>query len=399
MKRLATALFILVAVVCDVSAAEVKLPESLQGLKETRKLEKGGRKVIRYEHGKHYFYYLPCLKTKNPPLRVILHHAGGSGDQCLNEAFKVKHRHQYATEEFAVLYLDCRHPKWGNWWWGWDSIKGNRAGFKGKLQAAEQRVLDTVQWIIKKYGIDKERVYLSGRSMGGSGSLGIGYSHGNIFAAMLVNVPAGAGHMLYRLKDGKYPDPPPTVNTSSQTDRWSKGQEDMLAYCKENKLPMIFAWEPFGHKSRPNEANAAVYDFPWLNIRKNEAYPVFTNSTSDDTYPGHMNKSAKDQRGQINGYYRWKNITDKKDAFVMELRLVKRTEIGKAEEIPSESTADVTLRRLQEFKVGPGESFNWKVVVDKKTLQKGLAKADNKGLLTIPGIKITAKPLHLEIRP
>ena len=96
-----------------------------------------------------------------------------------------------------------------------------------------------------------------------------------VFAAILVNVPAGAEHFLFRLQNSRYPDPPPTINTSSQTDGWSKRQEDLLAYCEENKLPMIFGWGPFGHASRPSMVNSAVYDFPWREIVKNEAYPVF----------------------------------------------------------------------------------------------------------------------------
>ena len=62
---------------------------------------------------------------------------------------------------------------------------------------------------------------------------------------------------------------------------------------------MIFAWGPFGHASRPNMANSAVYDFPWLDIVKNAAYPVFTNTDTDNVYPGHQNTTGKDQKGLL----------------------------------------------------------------------------------------------------
>ncbi len=397
MKKLFLSLLLLFTLATNIFAEKIKLPESLKGLKIAKEFTKNERQVVRYEHAPYYFYYLPC-KKKNPPLRVMLHHAGGSGDKCLNESLNVKHRHQYASEEFAVLYLDCSNPKDPNWWWGWNHIKSRKEEYKDKLQVTEQRVLDTVQWIIQKYDINTNRVYLSGRSMGGSGSLGIGYNHGDTFAAMLVNVPAGAEHMLYRMKNSDYPDPPPTVNTSSHLDRWSRDQESLLTYCKENKLPMIFAWEPFGHKSRPNEANAAVYNFPWFDIVKNEAYPVFGNSSTDDTYPGFNNKTGENQRGQINAYYRWKNITDKKKTFTIELRLVKKDKLDKEEMIPQESIADVTLRRLQRFKALPGKSYKWRTVARKKVIQKGKIKANENGLLTIPQVRMTKIPVELQIK-
>ena len=374
----------------------------LPGLKMVRGFEQNGRKVLRYEHGEKgkesekYFFVLPCEGVRNPPLRVMLHHAGGSGEQALKEAYSAKHRHQYGDKNFAIVYLDCRNER-SDWWWGWHGIKKNKAKYTKELYDTEQRVLDTVEWVIKDQKIDRNRVYLSGRSMGGSGSLGIGYCRGDIFAAMLVNVPAGAEHVMFRLKNSNYPAPPPTVNTSSQTDGWSRGQEDLLAYCRRNKLPVIFAWGPFGHASRPDMANRAVYDFPWLSIVKNEAYPVFTDADSDETYPGHKNRKGKHQNGQINAYYRWKNITDTDKNFAMALRLVKNEELGKREDIPEQSTADVTLRRLQAFKVKKGRSYAWRFARSGKVLQGGEIQPDKKGLLTIPRVKIEASPAQLRI--
>ena len=55
----------------------------------------------------------------------------------------------------------------------------------------ERRVIDCVKWVIQTYEIDPNRVYLSGNSMGGSGTLGIGLRHGDVFAAIKANVPAG----------------------------------------------------------------------------------------------------------------------------------------------------------------------------------------------------------------
>jgi hypothetical protein len=213
----------------------------------------------------------------------------------------------------------------------------------------------------------------------------------------LVNVPAGAEHFLFRLQNSDYPDPPPTINTSSQTDGWAKRQEDLLAYCEENKLPMIFGWGPFGHASRPSMVNSSVYDFPWREIVKNEAYPVFGNADSDQVYPGFKGK-GKDQAGQINGYFRWNNLVDTKERFSMELRLVRQDELGKPAAIPKQAIAAVTLRRLQNFKTQPGTSYAWKMSRKGKQLQAGTQVANKDGLLTLPKVAI-ATPATLEITP
>lgn len=367
------------------------------------------RNVIRYEHDsikpwgykkaqKDYFYVVPAKSgIKNAPLRVVLHSAGHSGDKVLKDAFK--HHdwfHYYGSEDYHILYLDCRKNK-NDWWWGYHEIKRNPKLYKDKLSPAEARVLSTVEWVIKKYNVDRNRVYLSGISMGGSGSLGIGLCRGDIFAAISVAVPAGIEHMEFRMAKGKFPDPPPTFNCSSHIDRWAKGQERLLSYFEKNKYPLYFAWGLFGHKSDVSAANAAVHKFPWLSIRKNEAYPVFTGASIDDQYPGFRNKTAADQKGQINGYFRWKNIEDSKKAFVMELRLVKATELKGAIKPPSEGKADVTLRRIQEFAIDAGAKLKWQMIREGKILQSGKVEADANGVVTIPAVIITGSPSQLKL--
>jgi poly(3-hydroxybutyrate) depolymerase len=363
--------------------------------------EVSGRKVRRYSHAEVDgmqvpFYLVPADGTiANPPLHVVLHHAGGSAPQAIREAFSAKHRHQFVAKEHCALYLDCK-SRGSDWWWGWKTIEKDRERYGKELQAAEARVLESIEWAIQDQKIDRDRVYLSGRSMGGSGSLGIGYVRGDIFAAILVNVPAGAGHALFRLNHSDYPDPPPVINTSSQTDGWSRGQEDLLAYCHKNKLPMIFGWGPFGHASRPSTVNSAVYDFPWRDIVRNAAYPVFTNADSDKVYPGFQGKGDH-QNGQINGYFRWKNLTDSADELTMELRLVRQDELGKPAGVPEKATTDVTLRRLQSFKPGKGKPCSWELVRAGEKVQGGEQKPDEGGLLTLPKIVITGEPAMLRV--
>lgn len=60
--------------------------------------------------------------------------------------------------------------------------------------------------------------------------------------------------------------------------------------------------------------------------------------------------------------------------------------------IPTESTADVSLRRLQTLKVAPGEKVRWTFGA-----ASGKVAADANGLVTIPRLRITAEPTVLNV--
>jgi len=374
-----------------------------------------GRKVVRYEHGsldqwkyatpQRDYYYVVHPKTPlagKASLRVILHSAGGTGQSEMVPNLPPARAHiiqAYVDESSYGLWLDCSSNRSVDWLWGYQSILDMPARYKIELCPTENRLLATVKWVRRTFPIDPNRVYLSGVSMGGCGSLGLGMSHGDIFAAISVDVPASPDHALFRLRNGKHPDPPPVFNFSSQNDKWSKDQEQLLAYCQTNRCAMAFAWGPFGHTSDASEFNAAVYEFPWLSIRKDEAYPVFTGASTDNVYPGFQNLAVPDQQGQINGYFRWKNLTDIAKSFVMELRLVKQPELKRPIELPVLAVTDVTLRRLQQFHVQPGKTYRWRMVADNQPRQSGQVQTDADGRLTITKVKITDAPWKLTIEP
>ena len=395
----------------DLSASALAMPEVALIEEESF----SGRTVVRYEHGsldqwnyatpqRDYFY---VVRPKTPfsgktSLRVILHSAGGSGQSEMVPNLAPDRAHiiqAYVDDSSYGLWLDCSVNRSVDWLWGYQSIQTMRDRYKTELCPTENRLLATVDWVRRTFPIDPNRVYLSGVSMGGSGSLGLGMSHGNIFAAISVDVPAYPDHALFRLGNSKHPDPPPVFNFSAQNDQWSKGQEQLLADCQRNRYAMAFAWGPFGHTSDASEFNAAVYEFPWLSIRKDAAYPVFTGTSTDNVYPGFQNLTAPDQQGQINGYFRWKNIADTPRNFVMELRLVAKNELHKPIDPPVLAITDVTLRRLQQFYVHPGQTYQWRLVAGGTPQQSGAMTASADGLLTITRAKITDVPGQLIIDP
>ncbi len=103
---------------------------------------------------------IPSRRMPNAPLYVVLHSAGHDVHSCLACTTKVgNHDIYHSPPDFFALYLDCQANK-GDWWWGINKYPGPEVG------PTEKRVIDTVKWVIKQYGIDENRVYLCGNLHG-----------------------------------------------------------------------------------------------------------------------------------------------------------------------------------------------------------------------------------------
>jgi poly(3-hydroxybutyrate) depolymerase len=368
-----------------------------------------GRKLQPFQHGsrKEWGYAEPQRDTflvlhpkqarTNAPLYVVLHSAGHDVHSCLACTTKIgNHDIYHSPQDFFALYLDCKANK-GDWWWGINKYPGP------EVSPAEKRVIDTVKWVIEQYGIDENRVYLCGNSMGGSGTLGIGMRHGDVFAAIKANVPAEVKHVSSRMyfppskvpADVTLPDPPIVVDYSAQDDTWSRGHDAFVKAMNERKYALFMYWGPFGHANNHEnimKVNDLINSFDWLNVKKNESYPVFTDASTNDPLPWPKELTDK-KAGQINAFFRWKSVRDTPEAIETTLFLVKPSELKTTFAIPAEATADVTLRRVQSLRVGPGATVLWKY-----GSSSGEVRADDSGCVTIPRLKITAEPTSLSIR-
>ncbi|MEI7732409.1 MAG: hypothetical protein WCO56_22755 [Verrucomicrobiota bacterium] len=347
----------------------------------------------------------PKNERPNAPLYVVLHSAGHDVVSCLKCTRQVGNHDIYRSpDDFYALYLDCRANK-GDWWWGGmhlgdtNLIKKNSGA---ELMPVEKRVLDSIQWVIAKYQIDTNRVYLCGNSMGGSGTLGIGLRHGDVFAAMKANVPAGIEHVSQRMyfppqvvpEQVRLPDPPVTIDYSAQNDRWSAGHDRFVAAMNDRKYALYFYWGPFGHANNHaaiEKVNDLINSFDWLSVKKNEAYPVFANASGNGKLPWPDDLNSKSV-GQLNAFFRWKNLSDTKGKLELSLFLITPAALKTTFEIPGEATADVSLRRVQNLAVKPGQEFTWTFGA-----VKGKGSADANGLITLPGLKITAEPTTLTV--
>lgn len=297
------------------------------------------------------------------PLYVVLHSAGHDVLSTLDcTRTPGNHDIYHSPTNFYALYLDCRANSPTDWWWGAKTKTGVSE------VPCEKRVIDTVREVIAKYAIDANRVYLSGNSMGGSGTLGIGLRHGDVFAAIKANVPAirwfdhpfkAMGWSPYALPAGaELPEPPFLVDYSAQNDAWSFGHERLIDGMRERRYGWALFWATYGHANnhaKMAEKNDVIHDLDWLSIRKDAAYPVFTCAASDAESPWPIQLHGdvpvvKDGRaGQINGFFRWRNVADTPDRFEMDLWLAQPpTKIAELR-APAETTAMLTFRRLQRF--------------------------------------------------
>ena len=403
------ALLIVAMSLAGVTPAAARAQEDKWAPEKTRESEFNGRKLDTFRHGarKEWGYAEPQRDTflvlhpkqakAGAPLYVVLHSAGHDVHSCLACTTKVgNHDIYHAPPDFYALYLDCRANK-GDWWWGSEKYKGTQVG------PTEKRVVDTVKWVVKEYGLDANRVYLCGNSMGGSGALGIGLRHGDVFAAVKANVPAGVEHVSSRMYFGAKPvpadvtlaDPPVVVDYSAQNDSWSRGHETFIKAMNDRRYALFMYWGPFGHANNHEQilkVNDLVNSFDWLGVKKNKAYPAFTNASTNDPLPW-PDRLADKKSGQVNAFFRWKNLADAADVVEMKLFLARAEDLKSSFTVPTEATADVSLRRVQKLKVAPGAAVFWTFGA-----AKGEARADAQGCVTITGLKITAEPTTLSVR-
>ena len=167
----------------------------------------------------------------------------------------------------------------------------------------------------------------------------------------------------------------------------------VIEYDRKYASAILSNWGPFGHANNHEsikKVNDLIDSFDWLEVRKNEAYPVFTNASTNDTIPWPDNVKDK-KAGQINAFFRWSDPRETGDTLTVSLRLAKETKTKLP--VPDEAMADVSLRRLQKLTAAPGSMVHWTF-----GNSKGEVRVGEDGLISLGKLRVTAEPTVLSVR-
>jgi len=91
----------------------------------------------------------------------------------------------------------------------------------------------------------------------------------------------------------------------------------------------------------------------------------------------------------MNAWFRWKNDEDTPSHFSMDMWIAQPAITDAGLRAPATAAADITLRRLQQFKVQPSQSYSWQATRGGHVLASGQIKPDAANLLTIPQLNLT----------
>jgi hypothetical protein len=279
----------------------------------------------------------------------------------------------------------------------------------------ERLIIHIAKWAQDYLGADKNRTYITGGSMGGTGTVQMVTHYPEFFAAGFAQVPiyaftwnVGPGNKqnsAWRMtcSIGKFTeknparmldgtdlvdycngaanigkaaiDMPPLFATNGRNDGSIPWVNNPPFYRAANEGRQMFTvfWNNGNHgmsRQTPKDFNMRS---KMMRYRLNESFPAFSNLSDNKNY-GNGNYKDGDIVGWVNRGVDWKVIADTPDRYEITLS------VGHPQ-IKYPVTSDVTIRRRQQFKPEKGSTVN--VLVNGK---KSKAVIDDNGLLTIKNI-------------
>ena len=301
---------------------------------------------------------------------------------------------------------------------------------------SERLILHIVRWTAERYGVDANRIYLYGGSMGGTGSVQMAVHYPEVFAAAYAMVPVyaftwektptirGLAPSITRMQC--------SIGQFKETDKvLMPDGTDILEYCDGARyiarpavdIPPIFATNGRQDMSIPwvnnppffraaNDARQALAVF-WNNgphgmtrevpsvvtfetmfrYRLDQAYPAFSNSTDNRDY-GDGDPTQGDLVGWINRGMSWSDVKDTPTRFEMTLKAEFPEQTVKNTVFPAMKypvSCDVTFRRRRQFRFAPGTKI--KVSVNGEAREVVI---DKNGLLTVEKVTFAnADPVRI----
>jgi hypothetical protein len=297
-------------------------------------------------------------------------------------------------------------------WFGYFCVPHGAAHAEPRAYAyTERRLAWMVDWVIRRYEADPNRVYSSGQSMGAMGSTQWAFRRPDRFAAIYARLGRVRQSWLPAVLPGttsinKGRTAKPTPMEDGATDyferqdsvkwvsehpedlpfyAWCFGRQDwvepwkfqieMVKALTAQKHGFALAWNNGGHDSVGGAAmERLMKHYGPGKFARNQSYPAFGNSSIDNVM-GNGDKDHGDLEGGINLGFVWSVAADEPD----------RWEVLLSNDLATaDMTVDVTPRRCQRFKPKPGERFAWK----NSAGGSGEATADAHGRVTVEKVKI-----------
>jgi hypothetical protein len=367
---------------------------------------------------------------KGLPLRVELHgsqgQGGGAGDygdyylyfatpsmgyrDGLPGVFSVEERRDKAGNYLLLRVREAiEHPSgtraMETFWFGYLCVPHHASHPEPRAYPfTERRQEWIIDWVIKKYAVDPERVTASGGSMGAWGSTTYALRHPERFAAVfpnrprtrqrglpsLVGMPAKGNAVV--MDDGKTDyfarmdmvkfaethraDLPFFGWCCGRRDGFATWQEqiDMVKAMSEARHGFAFAWNDGDHSSGAQPMARITKYYPPEKFARNQSYPAFSNSSIDQKL-GTGDPKDGDLEGGINLGFVWRDVVDEE----------RRWSVRLSNDLAKDAmTVDVTPRRCQQFRPRAGSEVSWTT----SSGQSGKAVVDAAGLATISRVPL-----------
>ena len=354
------------------------------------------------------------------PLEVNFHRDGGS-----------YWRTHYRLETNSVVLCPHDFPL-RTWWYGYHQREGTLRSFRqGVIQNfTQRRLISFIKWAVKEWPVDPDRVVVTGvRWSGGSGALHLGLRHPELFSLIvaghgipdyaravrdtkgtrrkgMLDEPVklwGKLEWAVRTDGGKNvweelnvtrrvrelpagTDLPLVAITAQHYIAWGlwPGWHEFFNVMLEKRHAIMASFSWYGAKNLPVSTTGTYPNVIRLDVRRNLPMPAVKG-------PG--TKVLQKPTGGMGGFnvgFRWRDPLGRPDRFEVTIFWSGRGAAVKS---------DVTLRRLQQFRVGPGRSYSWvnRSRKDEKAVQEGEVTVGDDGLLTIPGVDFHSEPTRLVV--
>ncbi|MBI4622246.1 MAG: prolyl oligopeptidase family serine peptidase [Verrucomicrobia bacterium] len=308
-------------------------------------------------------------------------------------------------------------PAIWTFWYGYNSniYDRERMAQGTPTNYTERRLLWILDWVGRQYQTDPKRWYCSGSSMGGCGTISFGLRHPELFAACHAHVPIvsytylgkGSAHRLEPscwigaiTSDVKTNEGVPLLERLNGTKFITETRVDLpflfiLNGRKDDSIPwennppfyralsdgangFAVYWDDGEHstagKGAPDDVKAWTQRF--RRFRLDQSFPAFAH-TSSNRDAGNGQPADGDLIGWINRGMDWKDIEDEPDHYAIAV-------LADYPGIEYPVKTDVTLRRVQQFKTGPGAKLSV-VVGDARPVA---VDAGPTGRISIPSVVI-----------